>query len=124
MIDNLHDKASGRISDHPVWCLSDSLAAWDMYLDGTPGLNASPYAAPSRAHDLSGLPPAFLSVGDVDLFLDENVDYASRMKKSGGTCGIQTYPGVFHAAEVAGFDTLVGRRMIDDYVAALQAAFV
>lgn len=123
MIDNLHDSPSGRIPDHPVWCRADSFAAWEMYLDGTPGLTASPYAAPSRVQKIDSLPPAFISVGDVDLFLDENADYAARLKQSGGICGYMSYPGVFHGGEVAGAKTRVGRRMIDDYVAALQSAF-
>ena len=39
----------------------------------------SPYAAPARAKDLSGLPPTYLCVGELDLFLNENIDYARRL---------------------------------------------
>lgn len=123
MIDNLHDTPSGRLADHPSWRRSDSLAAWEMYLGGELGAKASPYAAPSRATDHSGLPPAYLCVGEVDLFLDENIEYANRLNGSKVTCEIRTYAGVYHGAEGAGAATKIGKAIIDDYVAALLNAF-
>lgn len=54
MLDNLHDTPSGSLEGYPLWDRQTSLNAWDMYLNGAPGLNASPYAAPTRAKDLSG----------------------------------------------------------------------
>lgn len=123
MIDNLHDTSSGRISDHPIWQRADSFAAWEMYLNGTPEQRASSYAAASRATDLTNLPEAFITVGDVDLFVDENADYAKRLTKSEVPCALRIYPGVYHGAEVAGAKTKIGCQMIDDYIAALSAAF-
>lgn len=123
MIDDLHDTDSGLITDHPVWPRSYSLAAWRMYLDGTPGLDASPYAVASRATDLGRLPPAFILVGEVDLFLDESADYAERLIQSGTRAEFKSYSSVFHGVEVAGAGTIVGMQMIDDFVAALARAF-
>lgn len=123
MIDNLHDTPSGQHSDHPVWNRADSLAAWEMYLGEMKGDSASPYAAAQQAADLSNLPPAFISVGEVDLFLDENLLYAKRLEQAGTRCEVRSYSGVFHGAEVAGAQTPVGQRMIEDYVTALKAAF-
>lgn len=122
MLDNLHDTPSGRLSDHPIWCRADSLAAWEMYLDGLPGTAASPYAAPARATEHSNLPPAFICVGEVDLFLDESQDYGRRLNKAGVDCEVKTYPGMFHGGEAAGSETAVGKRMIDDFVEALKMA--
>ncbi len=122
MIDNLHDTASGGIENSQIWPRASSLAAWEMYLDGVPGHDASPYAAASRAADLSGLPPAMISVGEVDLFHDENRDYAERLQKAGIECAFRSYPGVFHGAEMAGYATEIGRRITDDYVGALRNA--
>lgn len=122
MLDNLHDTPSGRLADHPVWPRSDSLAAWELYLGGVPGRAASPYAAAARATDLAGLPPARIVVGEVDLFLDENASYAKRLTQAGVPVEFQTYPGMFHSGEVAGANTAIGKRMINDTVAALRVA--
>ncbi|MEO2180993.1 MAG: alpha/beta hydrolase, partial [bacterium] len=67
MIDNLHATSSGKLENHPVWKQSTSFNAWEMYLDGVPGEQASPYAAATRATDLTGLPPAYICVGSEDL---------------------------------------------------------
>lgn len=56
-----------------------------------------PYEAAARARDLSGLPPTFLAVGDLDLFLDEDLDYASRMMAAGVPVELHVYPGAYHA---------------------------
>jgi len=50
---------------------------WAAYLGPLAGGDVPPAAAPARATDLTGLAPAFLAIGDVDGFLDENLDYAA-----------------------------------------------
>jgi acetyl esterase/lipase len=59
----------------------------------------SPYAAPARATDLSGLPPAFIDVGSAETFRDEDVAYASRIWLAGGSAELHVWPGGTH-----GFD--------------------
>lgn len=60
-----------------------------------------PYtAAPGRADDLHGLPPTFLGVGDLDLFLDEDISFAEKLSSHGVKVRSKVYPGVPH-----GFDT-------------------
>jgi acetyl esterase/lipase len=56
----------------------------------------SPYAAAARATDLRGLPPAYIPVGDLDLFLDENITYAQRLLTAGVPTELHVYPGAFH----------------------------
>jgi len=70
MIDDRHDTPSGQeITYEKVWNRDVSLKAWQMYLGDEYGSDAvSPYAAAVRAQDLSGLPPAFITVGTRDLF--------------------------------------------------------
>ncbi|WP_369789933.1 alpha/beta hydrolase [Rouxiella sp. WC2420] len=60
------------------------------------GENVSIYAAPSRSTELSGLPPAWLSVGTIDLFFDENMEYARRLARDGVALELNVYPGAFH----------------------------
>lgn len=123
MLDNLHDTVSGKVEEYPIWSRQTSLNAWTMYLGGSPGTDASPYAAPGRATDLSGLPPTFLGVGDVDLFRDENIAFVQKLIADGSVGELKIYPGVYHAAEWQYPDAAISQRMIADTFAALRAGF-
>jgi len=122
MIDNLHATASGQIENHPIWTRSASFNAWEMYLNGEPGPEASPYAAPTRATELAGLPPAYVCVGVEDLFLDEDIDYARRLMAADVPCELALFPGVYHAAEVFTPDAVVSQRLNASVVNALADA--
>ena len=83
------------------------------------------YAAPARAVDLAGLPPTFISVGALDGFLDEDVDYATRLLRAGVPTELHVYPGAPH-----GFDLMLpgtqiarrARRHLDEWIATRLAA--
>ena len=120
MLDNLHDTPSGQIDDHVVWDRQISLNAWEMYLNGTPLRDASPYASASRATDLAGLPPTFLTVGAQDLFRDECIDYAQRMLLAHVPVQLEVFPGMPHAGEIMIPQAAVSQRMQKSYLQALQ----
>ncbi|MEU6242407.1 alpha/beta hydrolase [Streptomyces sp. NPDC047024] len=61
------------------------------------GPDVSPYAAPARAEDLTGLPPTFMDVGSADTLRDEVVAFASRIWQSGGVAELHVWPGGFHS---------------------------
>jgi acetyl esterase/lipase len=122
MIDNLHDTESGRITDHPVWNLQTSFNAWEMYLDGVPGEAASPYAAATRAKDLTGLPPAYICVGAEDLFRDEDINYARRLMAAGVSCELSVYPGMFHGSDSFMPTARVSQRLERGFISALGQA--
>ncbi len=124
MIDDTHDTPSGHEITHPtVWHRQVSFEAWKMYLGDEFGSeNVSPYAAAARATDFSNLPPAFVSVGALDLFRDENIDYAQRLMAAGVPTDLQVYPGMFHGAEVSAPEAAVSRRMRLAYRDALKRA--
>lgn len=122
MIDNLHATGSGEITNHPIWKLHTSVNAWEMYLDGTPDLEASPYAAASRAIDLSGLPATYICVGTEDLFRDEDIEYARRLSEAGTPCELAVFPGMYHAGESFLPTAKVSRRMNQSIYAAARDA--
>ncbi len=124
MLDNLHDTASGQYENHPVWKQQTSFNAWEMYLDGTPGVDASPYAAAARAKDLSGLPPAYICVGAADLFCDEDIEYARRLDAADVDVELAVFPGVYHAAESFVPSAKVSQRLNASFMSALRDAFV
>jgi acetyl esterase/lipase len=61
--------------------------------------DAPDYAAPARRENLSGLAPAWVGVGELDLFYDESVDYAERLRAAGVECELVTVPGMYHGAD-------------------------
>ncbi|MFC9059326.1 alpha/beta hydrolase [Streptomyces sp. NPDC057074] len=103
MLDDRNDTPSARqMTGLGVWDSASNQSGWTALLGearGTDGV--SPYAAPARAADLSGLPPAFLDVGSAETFRDEVVTYASRIWQAGGRAELHVWPGAFH-----GFDLM------------------
>lgn len=105
-----------------VWTPQANAFGWRSLLGQEPGsADISPYAAPARAEKLEGLPPAFIAVGALDLFLVEDMDYARRLIEAGVAAELHVYPGAYH-----GFDVMAGaapvRQMKRDAVAALRKA--
>ncbi len=83
-----------------VWTPEANRFGWTAYLGRQPRLSDAPeYAAPSRRTDLSGLPPAWIGVGGLDLFYDESVSYAEALKACGVPCELVTVPGMYHGAD-------------------------
>ncbi len=122
MIDNLHATQSGKIENHPVWKRQTSFNAWEMYLDGEPGEGASPYAAASRASDLTGLPPAYVCVGSEDLFRDEDIEYAQRLIAADVPTELAVFPGLYHGADSFVPAAKISNRLNQSFLRALKDA--
>ncbi|WP_219993277.1 alpha/beta hydrolase [Cryobacterium arcticum] len=81
------------------WRPKSNRYAWSAYLGEEPGAVAvSDYAAPARRTDLSGLPPAWIGVGTLDLFHAEDVDYAERLRQAGTSVDLVVVEGAFHGS--------------------------
>ncbi|MEE1800893.1 alpha/beta hydrolase [Streptomyces sp. JV176] len=103
MLDDRNDTPSSlQMAGLGVWDRAANHIGWTSLLgEARGGPDVSPYAAPARATDLSGLPPAFIDVGSAETFRDEDVTYASRLWQAGGRAELHVWPGGFH-----GFETL------------------
>jgi acetyl esterase/lipase len=85
------------LPDTYVWSRRYNEFGWQAYLGDLFGCDDVPiYAAPARAGDLSGLPPTYMPVGDLDLFLDENIAYAQKLTRAGVPTHFHIVPGAFH----------------------------
>jgi triacylglycerol lipase len=85
-----------------VWPAENNRFGWGALLGREPGgADVSPYAAAARATDLSGLPPAYIHTGALDLFVEENIEYARRLIRAGVPTELHVYPGAFHGFELA-----------------------
>ncbi|MFB5189007.1 alpha/beta hydrolase [Alicyclobacillus fastidiosus] len=114
--------SSHEITDPRVWNRESNLKGWAAYL-GTNGRgDVSQYAAPSRATDLSNLPPAYTCVGELDPFRDETIDFVTRLMRAGVSCEFHVYPGCFHGFESMVPQAEVSQRAISEYVQALKRA--
>jgi acetyl esterase/lipase len=124
MIDDRNETPSSHaITDTRVWNRDANLAGWNAYLDGTAGAAEVPvYAAPSRCTDLTGLPPAVITVGDLDMFLDEDIDYAQSLLQAGVPTELHVYPGAFHGSNGFVPHAELSQRWKRDELAALDRA--
>ena len=114
----LDDRTCVAPEPHPftgefVWTRQRNHFGWRCLLGVEPGSEGvSPYAAPARATDLRNLPPLFLSTAALDLFLEENLEYARRLVRSAVPVELHVYPGAFHGfqwAPTAGVSMMAAR---------------
>ncbi|WP_137723344.1 alpha/beta hydrolase [Prescottella subtropica] len=98
MLDDRNETVSARQYDGiGAWDRNNNDTAWDAILGADRFTDAvSPYSAPARATDLSGLPPAFVTVGAAEVFRDEAIAYAGRIWASGGTAELHVWSGGYH----------------------------
>jgi acetyl esterase/lipase len=107
------DDRTGTTSDpHPhcgefVWPPANNRFGWQALLGIEPGGNEVPTgAAPARQADLTGLPATFIAVGSLDLFLEENLEYARRLIRAGVPTELHVIPGAYHGFGVSGPNAL------------------
>lgn len=124
MLDDRTTLRTDVVEDHfRVWDNKSNDFGWRSYLGTAPGgPHTSALAAPSRHDDLSGLPPAWLGVGTQDLFHDEDVAYADRLRDAGVPCELVVVDGAFHAFDTVAAKTEVSREFRQSQVRALADA--
>ena len=115
--------ASYAITDPRMWNRESNRLGWKAYLgrDGG-GADVSPYAAAARATDLTNLPPAYIPVGALDLFVDENIEYAQRLIQAGVPTELHVYPGAFHGFDLFAPSATVSKQFKADRDSALKRA--
>jgi len=106
-------------SRYRLWSQDSNRCGWTSYLTG-----ADPQiAVPARHEDLAGLPPAWVGVGTRDMFYDEDVAYAERLKAAGVACHVEIVPGAFHSFDVVRPKAGVSRSFFASQCASLLQAF-
>jgi len=118
-LDDRQETWSARNFIDTPWMTRDKLAAtWRHYLGSGP---ASPYAAPARAADLSGLPSAYIATAEFDPLRDEGITYALRLLQAGVSVELHQWPGTFHGSHAI-LSADVSQRQIAELLAALRRA--
>lgn len=100
--DRLATPSMQSFTDTPLWNRPSAVLSWQFYLGSIePGSPDVPiYAAPARATDLSGLPPAYVTAMEFDPLRDEDILYALGMLQAGVPVELHTYPGTFHGSGI------------------------
>jgi acetyl esterase/lipase len=113
--DRSADRTDLNDSGHRLWSRSSNKFGWDAYL-GDADRNV---AVPARREDLSGLPPAWMGVGTLDLFHDEDLAYAARLNAAGVSCEVDVVAGAFH-----GFDVVAAKAEVSQSFFKSQCAML
>jgi len=125
MLDDTNSTPSSHlVTDPQVWNRTSNEIGWRGYLGDTYGTDrVSPYAAPTRMADLSGLAPATILTGELDLFVDEDITYAQRLMHAGVPTELHVYPGAHHGFDRHVPTATVSRRLYADRDATLHRVF-
>lgn len=107
-----------------LWTEADNRFGWGALLGVRPGTDRVPVqGVPARVKTVEGLPPAFIGVGGLDLFLEEDVDFAMRLSRAGIPCELVVVNGAFHAFDRIAKDKPISKWFVDARVDALRRAF-
>jgi acetyl esterase/lipase len=123
----LDDRTAARTDLDPhvgefVWTNAHNKYGWSALLGMAPGAaDVSPYAAAARTKDFTGLPPTFIAVGGLDLFLDEDLAYARALGHARVPAELHVYPGAYHGFQAA-IQSRVAISMARDSQEALRRA--
>lgn len=108
-----------------VWTAESNAFGWTSLLGvpaGSPSVPAG--SVPARVKNLAGLPPAFIAVGSIDLFVDEDVDYARRLMDAGVPTELHVLAGAYHGFFALVPNAAVTARFTEYWTTALRRAFV
>jgi len=122
MLDDRTTTPDPHIEPYVLWSYDDSRTAWPALLGdaaGGPGVPAT--AAPARLEDATGLPPAYIEVGQIDVFRDEDLAYAIKLSRAGVPVEFHLHPGAPHEFDSIAFTSDVARRAIADRVRVLKS---
>jgi acetyl esterase/lipase len=119
--DRLETPSMRAFVDTPLWNRPLAVQSWQAYLGELSGAEVPAYAAPARATDLSGLPPAYISTAEHDPLRDEGIAYALGLLRSGVSVELHQFPGTFHGSALV-TTAEVSRRAQREAAAVLRRA--
>jgi acetyl esterase/lipase len=120
--DRLETPSMRTFVDSPLWNRPLAVLSWEAYLGaGTDRADVSPYAAPARATDLSGLPLAYISTAENDPLRDEGILYALGLLQAGVSVELHQFPGTFHGSSLVASAAITQRAQRESAIALRRA---
>ncbi len=118
-----YDTESSRDNHEKMWDTRRNHLAWKLYLRDLKDKGEIPaYASPSRREDLSGLPPCYTFVGDIEPFRDETLEYVRRLRAAGVPAEVDVYPGFYHAYDAMHPERADAKRASERFIDRFKAA--
>jgi len=112
--------SSHEVTEVGIWDRPGNIEAWQWFLGGA---EPDGYASALIADDLTGLPPTYIDVGDVDLFRDEDIAFVARLTAAGVQVEFHLYPGAYHASERFAPEAALSQRIWANRLDAFTRAF-
>ena len=117
----LDSLSAHEITDPKVWCRYNCKKSWEHFLPA--GVMPNEYASPALAKDLTGLPPLFSYIGQLDPGRNENIAYWNRLMDAGVEVEYHVFPGCYHCFELGVPDADYSKQAYELMFAALRKAF-
>jgi acetyl esterase/lipase len=117
--DRLETPSMRTFTETPMWSRGLAEISWRRYLGDRKDVPA--YAAPARATDFHGLPPAYIAVSEFDPLRDEGIDYARSLLNAGVTVELHVFPGTFHGSTIVA-DAAISKRQTEEAAVVLRRA--
>ncbi len=115
MLDDRTNTPDPQFEPFATWTTDDNTTGWGCLLgDAAGGPDVPIYAAPARAEDLSGLPPTYMDAAQLDIFRNEDLDYAQRLARAGVSVELHMYPDVPHSFELFAPESAITKRVQQD----------
>ena len=122
MLDDRSVTADVSIEPYATWTYDNNLTAWTAVLgEARGGRDVQPVAAPARLENFRGLASAYIEVGDLDIFRDEDILYAHQLARAGVPIELHVHPGAPHGFERLAPQRQLARRAIHDRTRVIQS---
>jgi acetyl esterase/lipase len=122
MLDDRNVVPDPELVPFAVWTYDGNITGWGALLGDRRGTDeVPPSAAPARETSFAGLAPAYIEVGELDIFRDEDVEYARQLSKAGVSAELHVHTGVPHGFDAVAGDSDLGRRSRDDRVRVIKS---
>ena len=122
MLDDRNTTPDPELVPFAAWTYDSNRIGWTALLgESTGGGDVPSYAAPAREQDLAGLAPSYIEVGELDIFRDEDIDYARRLAAAGVSVELHVHPGAPHGFDRIAPDSGLVRRAMADRLRVLRA---
>ena len=122
MLDDRNTSPIQYVDEIATWRAGDNQTGWQAVLGSLYGsADVKPSAAPARMTSVKGQPPAYIDTGELDIFRDEDIEYAKKLVQGGVSCELHVYPGCVHGFEVAAPHAQVSQKAMQNRYDAIRS---